>query len=227
MSLLGMAPGLGGGQVLFARAEMQAPDEARNYLARWFLNKTDATHMLFVDRDAVLHPDTPARLASWGVDIVGALAFTRYRPVVPTVYRGPHPDQPGNYQVQTDLVRDWIRAHPALWTWEPVVVEPRPDGALVEVDFTGAHCLLVSRRALEAVGDPWFRAYQVDPERLGEDRFFCEKASAAGLTVHVDLSVVAGHMYGEGSLGAADFLVWDAHMDWAKGTLTVPPPAGK
>ena len=224
MSLLGLAGSVG--RFDFSRIDGQAPDEARNHLATWFLRQTGADSLLFVDRDAVLHPDTAARLASWNVDIVGALSFTRYRPVVPTVYRGVHPDFPDDYEVRVDDTRDWIRAHPELWTSEPAIIEPRPDDALTEVDFTGAHCLLVSRRALEVIGYPWFQARQIDPERLGEDRFFCEKARAAGLAVYVDRSVIAGHQYGEGSLGALDFLVWDSLMDWKTKQLTVPARVG-
>uniref|UniRef100_A0A6M3KPK1 Glycosyltransferase n=1 Tax=viral metagenome TaxID=1070528 RepID=A0A6M3KPK1_9ZZZZ len=221
MSLLGMVPHVNG-PFTFSRVEGQAPDEARNHLGRWFLEHTDAEKLLFVDRDAILHPQTPQRLASWDVDIVGALCFTRYRPVVPTVYEGAHPDSPDEYQIRVHETRDWIRANQGLWTSEPAILEPVPEDSLTRVDFTGAHCLMVSRQVLETVAFPWFQAHTIDPERLGEDRYFCEKARAAGFPVYVDRSVVAGHMYGEGSLGALDFLVWDAVVDWQTKEINIP-----
>ena len=41
------------------------------------------------------------------------------------------------------------------------------------------------------------------------------------------LANVAGHMYGEGSLGALDFLVWDSLMDWENQQITVPVRPGQ
>jgi GT2 family glycosyltransferase len=223
-SLIGLAPTIGQeGAFLFSRAEMQAPDVARNFLVQKFL-EGDCDYLLFVDRDAILHPLTVRRLASWQRDIVGALSFTRYRPPMPTVYRGRHPERPDDYQVRVDDTREWLFKHRILNTSEPALLVPAPADSLAQVDFTGAHCLLVSRRALETIEPPWFQSYYIDPTRLGEDRYFCEKATAAGFKVWVDRSVIAGHMYGEGSLGARDFLVWDSLMDWKKMELRIPPP---
>jgi len=201
-----------------------AIDIARNRLVHEFLIENQAEWLWFVDRDAKLHPDTLLRLLSWNQPVVGALAFTRHWPVAPIVYAGEHhKDEQGRawYKIQVAETREWLRTHPDLWTSEPVVLEPRPDDALRQVDFTGAHCLLIQRRVLEAIEYPWF---QLDPDTVlqnhrqvagtGCDRFFCERVRAAGFPIYVDRSVVAGHQYGERSLGALDFLAWDKITDW-------------
>ena len=212
------------GPFVFSRVDGLAFDMARNQLVETFLANAPAgcDHLLQIDRDAIIHPATANRLLAWDVDIVSALAFTRYRPVVPTVYREQHPDHEDKYKIQIAETRDWIRRHEALWTNEPVVLEPRPDDALVEVDFTGCHCLLVHRRVFEALEPPWFKVFAIDPKRYGEDRYFCEKAKAAGFKIHVDRSVMAGHLYGEQSLAALDFLMQDACVDWRAGEIRIP-----
>jgi len=202
------------GQFTFTKVEGLPVDEARNELVRWFLEETRCEWLLQVDRDAILHPETAVRLMSWNLPIVSALTFTRYRPVVPTVYREHHPEDEDKYKIQIDETRRWIREHEPLWSSNEVLLEPKPADALTAVDFTGCHCLLVKRCVYEELDPPWFKAYAIDPSRYGEDRWFCEKARAAGFSIYVDRSVVAAHMYGEQPLGALDFLVWDNATDW-------------
>jgi len=170
-----------------------------------------------------MHPETLVRLLSWDVPIVSALVFGRYPPVIPIAFGQPRPDLgPHDYQVEIDEIRHWIGIHEEMWTSNPVVLEPCPHDALVERGFVGTHCLLVRRDVFETLEPPWFKqVIESGYQATGCDRYFCEKARAAGYSVYMDRSVIAGHMYGERSLGALDFLAWDAITDWASRTWVI------
>jgi len=194
-----------------------AVDVARNWIVERILGEpglADCEWVLWLDADAEVHPGTLKRLLSWGMPVVGALCFTVGVPVVPTVYRG---QAEGDTRwVRTDWVHEWILEHPQLQTHRAAMVEPRPEGALRVVDFTGFHCILVHRRVLERMERPWFRATY--DKANGEDRYFCERAQEIGYEVFVDLSVVAGHVVGDRrSMGALDFCAWHAITDFSGG----------
>jgi len=189
-----------------------AVDVARNYIVWEFLERRECEWLLFVDRDAQLHPQTLMRLLSWGEPVVAALAFTKGVPVTPVVYKG-WTGKGTEYWIKVHDIHEWLLAHrEELCTHRGALVDPRPDDGLYEVDFTGCHCLLVHREVLERMKVPWFRA---DERCRQEDRYFCEKARELGYRVWVDRSVVAGHGYGEErSCGGLDFLAWYAIADW-------------
>ena len=181
-------------------------DLTRNQLAEHFLH-TDGTHLLMVDSDAVLHPLTLSRLLSWRVPVVAALAFMRKGPMLPTVYKGASPDDPEAFQTRIQEVQEYASQHPELVTSKPVVLEPRPDDALYEVDRTGCHCVLIARAVLETVKPPWFVA---DPWRNHrEDFYFYNQVKQAGFPVYVDFSCMASHLYGDRPLAFLDHTVWD------------------
>lgn len=200
---------------MFRRVGPLAVDVARNRLCREFLGGEEEW-LLMVDADAVLHPATLTRLLSWGKPLVGALAFSRYGPMFPTVYRNRPADveKPG-FVIQLDDVREWLREHPTLITSEPQVLESRPDDALMPVDRTGCHCLLLHRSVLEVIPRPWFQAREDYEHGAGEDFYFFERAQAAGIQAYVDGSCIAGHLYGDRCLAAQDWLVWDYARDSA------------
>ena len=79
-SLLGLQ-GPGDGGFIFTVAEGLAVEQARNLLVERFL-ASPARWLLFVDRDALLHPLTAIRLLSWNEPIVAALSFARTEPTI-------------------------------------------------------------------------------------------------------------------------------------------------
>jgi hypothetical protein len=190
---------------------------ARNMLVEQFL-ETDCQHMLFLDSDAWITRGTLLRLLSWEQPVVGALCFSVSRPAMPTVFRGWTDIDSCECRVGVHEVRAWIVARREMWTNGPMVLSPRPDDALLKVDATGAHCLLVHRSVFETVEPPWFESHAEKP-RVGEDFYFCRKLGAADIPVCVDLSVVAGHMAGRVSVGCMDFLAWYAVVDWDKSDI--------
>lgn len=204
----------------FIRRGPLAVDVARNDLVEAFL-RTPAdkyTHLLLVDSDAMLHPQTLERLLSWDVPIVAALAFTRYKTCYPTVYRGENPEVPGQFQVRLTEVHEYVDKHRELMSSRPVVLEPRPPDALYEVDRTGCHCVLIRRDVLETVPAPWFVAEYL--QRTKEDFYFYEQAQKAGYRVYVDFSCMAAHLYGDRPLAAMDHMVWEASVDNSQTTTT-------
>jgi hypothetical protein len=225
-SLFGLR-GPGDGGFAFTVAEGLGVEQARNLLVERFL-ASPARWLLFVDRDAVLHPLTAIRLLSWNVPIVAALAFARTEPPTPTVYAGASPQDTDadlvGYRVNWEETRSWLLAHAELQTNAAVVLAERPDDALVEVDFTGMHCTLIRRDVLERLQPgPWFeRVHPIGGARgAGEDYDFCRKARAAGFPIGVDRSVQAGHLAGERSIGGLAFLAWDAITDQVTGGVNV------
>lgn len=203
-----------GGYRLLRRGPLGV-DVARNMLVRDFL-ATDAQWLLMVDSDAVLHGETLMRLLSWERPVVSALAFSRYGPLMPTVYRDRDPGRDAFWRVRLDVVRAFADQHRELYSSLPVVVEPRPEDALYQVDRTGCHCVLLRRDVLEAIPAPWFVA---DPDKHNrEDFYFYEQVERAGFEVYVDLSCMASHLYGARPLAMLDHSVWDAAAIYAPAT---------
>jgi len=108
------------------------------------------------------------------------------------------------------------RVHPTLLYWRnsppdqagpssmPSALEPRlppPDANCVEVDATGAACLLVHRdvfiRMREAAPDsvlPWFAETTEDGRFAGEDVTFCTRARALGYRIVVRCHLGIDHL---------------------------------
>jgi hypothetical protein len=225
--------GPGSGGFWFNAAEGLGVEQARNLLIERFL-QSPCRWLLFVDRDAVLHPMTVIRLMSWNAPIVAALSFARTEPPTPTVYAGAQPavasDPPVivagldlvGYRVNWEETRGWLLAHPELRSNDPVILAERPDDALAPVDFTGMHCTLIRRDVLERLRPgPWFeRVHPIGgPRGAGEDYYFCRMAARAGFQTYVDRSVQAGHLAGDRSVGGLAFLAWDAITDAETGEL--------
>jgi hypothetical protein len=72
--------------------------------------------------------------------------------------------------------------------WEP--------GELVEVDATGAGCIMYDMEVFRKLPYPWFR-FLKNPDNgmvIGEDIGFCQDLKAAGYQIFVDTSIQAGHL---------------------------------
>ena len=177
-------------------------DVARNLLVRQFL-ATDGDYLWFVDQDAAFLPGTLDRLLSRKLPIVSALEMMRLPGACwPMALKGPPNPATGQYRVQSAEVYAWIAAHLDATSNEPQILDEIPIDSLLEVSFTGCHCLLIRRDVLEEMDEPWFQGYQPG----GEDQYFCEKAGAMGVPTYVDLSVLVGHATTDRIIGAMDFM---------------------
>ena len=182
----------------------------------------DADWFLLVASDAVFHPQTLARLLSWGVDAVAALSFTRYGPMVPTVYIREERNRDGEpiFAIDHPVVLEWLQAHPELMQLNaPAVLEPRPEDALLPVLRFGTHLSLYSREVLETTGPGWFTRQNEDGS--GEDFAFVAKIARAGFQPYVDLSVVGGHLWGDWAITPLDYMIWAQSTDWRRHEVVI------
>ena len=84
---------------------------------------------------------------------------------------------------------------------EPVkVITDFTSGDIVEVDATGAACLLVHRGVYEAMAEtfaepyPWFAESVYLGREFGEDWTWCLRARSLGFQIHVNTSAKVGHV---------------------------------
>jgi len=189
-------------------------DEARNELVRTFL-ESDCTWLLQIDSDMGFAPRSLARLAKrtqeYGMRMISALCFTRYRPPVPTVFRDVtrvRDDGREFLRIQCQEMMAWLKVHPEALEKCPCVLDLEPDDGLVRADASGGAFLLVHREVFEALDPPWFVR---DGPKKGEDFHFFERArKEAGFELWVDRSVICGHEWGEQYVGPEDFVAYQS-----------------
>jgi len=190
-------------------------DEARNEIVKRFLDST-GEFLLMLDSDMVFHPRSLERLARQlngiqifpgGCDMVAALAFTRYVPVCPTIFRGVAKIENDHeyLYIQIDETYDWIQKHRPHSMTCPTVFPAIPLDAMTPADSTGGAFVLIKREVFEGVEQPWFVR---DGLKRGEDMFFFEKARHAGFKLWVDRSVIVGHEWGGLYIGSRDFVAY-------------------
>lgn len=167
----------------------------RNELARMLLGQDEAGWLLMIDSDMGFAPDTVERLLASAdpIDrpVVGGLAFAQKSDGVGPMYARRYRMCPTVYKMhETDTEVGFV----------PVFDYPRDQ--LVEVDATGAACILIHRSVLEKITreSPARPFDQVSlpkgPEGrtdFGEDLSFCIRARAAGASIWIDSSVKTTH----------------------------------
>jgi hypothetical protein len=154
--------------------EANGPIEALRNNMVMRASKAGCTHLLMLDADMVYHPKTVTRLLSHKLPVVGALCYRRYPPFDPIVYKGDY----NTYRTIEDT------------DYTP--------GDLIEVDATGAGCLLFDMTIFQQMPEPWFR-FRPNPDKelggiVGEDIGFCNDLRKAGHKIFVDTSVPSGHL---------------------------------
>ena len=154
-------------EYVLIHADNGSIDTLRNDLVEKAMS-LGASHILFLDTDMEYHTQTIPRLLSHRLPVVGAMSFRRYPPFDPIMLRG----KLGDYD--------------SIDTWD--------EGELVEVDATGAACLLFEMRVFHKMPRPWFRFRHLPGgEGIGEDIGFCSDLKAAGYKIFVDTTVPSGH----------------------------------
>lgn len=126
-------------------------------------------YILFIDDDMLFSFDIFERLYKHNVDIVAPLMFTRKSPHKVVAYisiNGYDKDRHEAYY-KTKFVDDY------------------PKDTLFKCDATGMGICLIKVEAMKKVKPPWF----MNTMDTGEDVYFTQKASAAGLGVYMDTSI--------------------------------------
>lgn len=166
--------------------------QARNQVARYFLDETDADWLWMVDSDMGFQPDTIERLV--------AVADPVERPVVGGLCFGVNniePDGMGGLKIRPfPTLYEWVNKPDGTLGWK--VRRDYPPETLVQVGGTGAACLLVHRSALEKVradaGDAWFdRAVLTDGTLVGEDLSFCFRLAKMSIPLFIHTGVKTTH----------------------------------
>lgn len=160
---------------------------ARNDIVRRFLDMPpEVRYLAFIDADMVVPADFIDQLTKAAVehdlDIVGGLCFSGGRKTIkPTIYK--------IFRNEQGELRS-----------ECKIGYPAP--ALMEVDATGAACILIDRAVLEAIAaepkfgstpHPWFQDQVIDGADFSEDIVFCLRAKTCGKKVWVHTGVKVGH----------------------------------
>lgn len=167
---------------------------ARNQIAAGML-KSSAEWLFFMDDDMLYPSLALIRLLHDRVDVVGGTYFQRFAPHPIVAYEYGGKDEKGLYQYRP-IQEEWeryAREHKdaiPIGEDKPFVGAILGKDGLMEVGGIGTGCLLIKRKVLERVGEPWF-GYQ---EGGSEDLYFCRRAREVGFKVHVDLGVVCGHI---------------------------------
>lgn len=148
-------------------------DTLRNDIVEKALD-VGATSLIMMDTDMIYHPQTITRLLSHKLPVVGALCFRRYPPF-------------DSIMLKAKEIDEQTRGYESIDEWE--------DGALVEVDATGAGCLMFDMEVFKKLPYPWFRFQkQANGGVIGEDIGFCQDLRAAGYRIFVDTSVPSEHL---------------------------------
>lgn len=128
--------------------------------------------------DHEFDPTTLLRMLDRCQDILVPLVVRRQPPFIPVLFKKPLPDTPkGQYP-------------PFSWDELPAHGLIGPEQGLYVAGSAG---MLIHRRVLEAMRDPWFEVGLAGVDLLNEDVYFCQKAQELGFAVHADMDVQIDH----------------------------------
>jgi GT2 family glycosyltransferase len=150
--------------------------------------------IFFIDDDQAFHRGVLNRLLAHEQPVVSGLIVGRKAPFLPTAY--------------ADKVEGRYR---------PLDLRSVGANNLVVVAAAGTGGLLVRSEALLKLkhGEPWF----VYSEALGEDLFFCERLTEAGVRILVDTGCRIGHIAPAAVFPTFDD-EWGVQFQFADGTTT-------
>jgi len=135
----------------------------------------DCTDIWMADTDQIYPKDTLVKLFSHNLPVVCGKVHRRYPPFDPILY------QKTKWKYKFfDTPRD---------KWK--------NGELIEVEATGAACMLIRSEVFEKVEQPWFRVLRPNKRRdypVGEDIYFWVNVRKAGYRIFVDTSIEVGHI---------------------------------
>lgn len=128
--------------------------------------------------DHEFDPRTLLMMLDRNVDILVPLVARRQPPFIPVLFKHPLPETPkGQYP-------------PFRWDELPPHGLLGPEHGLYVAGSAG---MLIRRRVLEALKDPWFEVGLAGVDLLNEDVYFCQKAQEAGFPVYADMDIQIDH----------------------------------
>ena len=175
---------------------------ARNEIVR----SMDKDWLFFMDSDQTFHPDTLNRLMSWDLPVVSGIYFRSPGDPIPHIYKYVYQKEGHLYISKAKEIAMYLeRYRDNLKDAPPATILPARMEDLIECDGVGGGCLLIHRRVLEAIGDPWFECK--NGLHMGEDFDFCRKVQTAGFKIYADPGVLCGHEQRD-LIGHKHFMNW-------------------
>lgn len=167
----------------------------QNALVREFL-QTDADYFWLVNDDQVYPPHALARLLSHDVSVVVPVCLGHDIPFRPLLYDTDRGDTEGAH---VRYLND-------------------SDSGLVRIVSSGGGGMLIKRKVLEAIQDPWFEVHMAQIEgqpamQSSEDIDFCRKLQALDIPMWCDTDCLVGHI--------TVFIVWPYRDRDTRGWSTV------
>lgn len=131
----------------------------------------NCTHILFIDDDVLVPPDTLIRLLSHDVDMVTGLYVMRSFPHQPIIF---------------DKVNDkkqvlWLQLKPGLQ-------------GLIKIVSGGLGCCLIKMSVFEKLKEPYIRLGEVELDHWCDDIGFFHRTAEQGIEFYCDLDVQCGHI---------------------------------
>lgn len=194
------------------RVQDHPVDLARNLLVEGMLDRSDATHIFFMDADMVFPAQALNRLLAADKPVISGTYFARSDTPIPHIYNFARTDENG-VRYYTTLGREfaeWVKQVPQELDLGNAGIIGDP--YLVECEAAGAGCLLIRRDVLEAVYEahadshyPWFKLRE--GSKGGEDFEFFRRVKELGYPVFADFSVQCNHSAASGSfMGREEFI---------------------
>ena len=158
----------------------------------------DYDYLFLVDSDLVLHPDTIDQLISANRDIISNIFWTKWVPDLPPL---PQVWVSDKYTLFEHAIQESL-SNQEIAKRQRAFLERLKKPGVYEVGGLGA-CTLINKAALK---------HEISFKRIknltfwGEDRHFCIRAAAIGLSLFVDTHLPAYHIYRDSDLpGVEEF----------------------
>ncbi|NGX37570.1 MAG: hypothetical protein K1000chlam2_00726 [Chlamydiae bacterium] len=157
-----------------------------------YAKKYNYDYLFFIDSDLVLHPHTINQLIEANQDIISNIFWTRWQPSFPSLPQVWLCDQYSLYHKKRDEYLSDTEVSDRIHAFLEKLKKP----GVYEVGGLGA-CTLISKSALKKNIN--FKEIK-NISFWGEDRHFCVRAAAIGLSLYVDTHYPAYHIFRESEL---------------------------
>lgn len=147
----------------------QSPAKARNLIIEQGI-ANDCTHILFVDDDMILQPDTLMRLLSHDKDIVSALYLLRSFPHYPALF---------NEAFESGVCK--------------FMSLDKQEGLVKGVNC-GLGCVLIATDVFKKLEKPYVRLGEIEPDGWCDDIGFFNRCRNAGFDIYCDFDATIGHL---------------------------------
>lgn len=145
--------------------------KARNAIAKEAING-GFDHVLMIDSDVVVPPETLDRFFEYDMDICLGLCPRK-----------------NTHEGRVEIYRDSGRDFTDFYTYSTL-----PDDDIVEIKGGGFACAFIKTAVFKDMAYPYFRYVEYpNGTALSEDLFFCTAAKAAGYHIYADTRIRCGH----------------------------------